>query len=341
MKIKGLLIILIVMSTALLLTGKTVFLPEVQTPSSITVEGGELIIVDGFTIRIYSAKTFKLKSVFGKNGEGPGEFKYTPTIKVLPECIFANDFGKAIRFSREGKLQKEQRIPNYTTWTPLKKNFLQNKTVMDRGKRVAQANIAIVNENAELINPVYQAEMEVNFYLGPANEKEKFEMICHYFGVDTDGEKVFIADSKKGFVIDVFDTAGSTLYSIDKKMEKIKVTGDYKKEAVARFKLSKNYKLFKKRDFVFKPYFPGMASFMVKDKKIYVAVYKKENKKHEFIILDLSGNILGKVFLPIEYLKSDDTSQDALYTFKDGMFYYLKESETLEEWELLIEKLKK
>jgi hypothetical protein len=72
---------------------------------------------------------------------------------------------------------------------------------------------------------------------------------------------------------------------------------------------------------------------------IYLApsIYNRKkgngNWKEEYVILDLKGNIVKKVFLP--YVKNN------LMSFKNGIFYYLdrKEYEDDEEWELYYEEI--
>jgi hypothetical protein len=86
--------------------------------------------------------------------------------------------------------------------------------------------------------------------------------------------------------------------------------------------------------------------FIVADEKIYVLTYKKEKEKSEFVILDLKGKLLKKVFLPFNqsdewfhYSLAKATSQaspHATFTIKNGKLYQLIENEDKEIWELHI-----
>ena len=54
--------------------------------------------------------------------------------------------------------------------------------------------------------------------------------------------------------------------------------------------------------------------------------YGTKNKKEEYIILDLKGNFLKKVFLP--------ETPSILAAIYNNKFYSLKDNEEKEEWEL-------
>jgi hypothetical protein len=85
--------------------------PEVMKPRTICIDGDELFITEGSTVSVYCLETFILKHKFGKKGEGPGEFKNRPMIKVLKDSIFVSTMDKMAWFSREGKLTRELKTP--------------------------------------------------------------------------------------------------------------------------------------------------------------------------------------------------------------------------------------
>ena len=60
------------------LAAQVVPLPVLINPDSITVDNHQIYITDKETIYIFSVVDFKLKTKFGKEGEGPKEFKINP-----------------------------------------------------------------------------------------------------------------------------------------------------------------------------------------------------------------------------------------------------------------------
>ncbi len=79
-------------------------------------------------------------------------------------------------------------------------------------------------------------------------------------------------------------------------------------------------------------YFPDIRSFSVLDGKIYVETYKSEKDKREFIIMDMRGNILKRVFLPL--FAEGSLIDKHIFTFYEDDYYYLKYNEDKELWEL-------
>lgn len=84
-------------------------LPEIMKPTAFSVDNNQLYIGEKSAIYLYSTKDFKLVKQFGRQGEGPGEFKNNPILKVFPDYLLINAFGKLIYFSKNGELLKEKK----------------------------------------------------------------------------------------------------------------------------------------------------------------------------------------------------------------------------------------
>jgi hypothetical protein len=165
-------------------------------------------------------------------------------------------------------------------------------------------------------------------------------------------DKIFFKRGKH-FIIDVFDPSGKMLYTIHQEYEKIKISDADKKRYHDYFKTVHPWKRFYesliKKEIYFPDFFPAIQLFIVADEKIYVLTYKKENEKSEFVILDLEGKLLKKVFLPFN--QSDERfhysltkfashySPHATFTIKNGNLYQLMENEDEETWELHISEI--
>jgi hypothetical protein len=88
----------------------------------------------------------------------------------------------------------------------------------------------------------------------------------------------------------------------------------------------------------FPDYFPPIRMFHVTDNKIYVMTYKEKDGKNEFIILDMEGKLLNRMFIPISPF--EETTVIIFYTIKNGKLYLLKDNEETEEWEVRIFEIK-
>ena len=70
-------LLLLLILTDFASTGKMAVLPDILKPDSITVDNNQVIVTERTSIYLYSIKDFSLQKKFGKQGEGPQEFKIT------------------------------------------------------------------------------------------------------------------------------------------------------------------------------------------------------------------------------------------------------------------------
>ena len=79
----------------------------------------------------------------------------------------------------------------------------------------------------------------------------------------------------------------------------------------------------------FPEYFPPFRLFNVADEKIYAFLYQTENNRRRMLIFDFKGNLIKKGTIISGY-------SGVIF---DNHYYYLKENEDSEMWELHREKL--
>ena len=84
---------------------------------------------------------------------------------------------------------------------------------------------------------------------------------------------------------------------------------------------------------IFPGEFPAIRDYYVADGRIYVLTYKEEDGKSEWLIFDLAGKFLKRLFLPYQYMTPVDGYPTAV---KNETLYQLIESEEGEEWALHI-----
>jgi hypothetical protein len=328
-------------------------LPEVLKPDNITVYEDELFVVEGAEISIYSLKDLILKKKFGKKGEGPGELMVTPgffnKVSVFPDYIFVLGFNKVIFFSREGKYIKEIKKSMYIFLAaPIGENFVVRSYKQGDDKLLYNA-IAICNSKFEEIKELYrQKDLQQG---APPNAQLDIVPDLIYYGVYDD--KIFIDRSPDGFIVDVFDSHGKKLYQVEQDYEKIKVTSDHEKEIIHRFKQDPNIKssiqrrggweaLKKILNINFPDFFPAVQELEITGEKIYIRTFKLKENKSEYVVVDLKGNIIKRVYLPrvdnVPFMSKIIGAK--LHTIYDDKLYYLLENEDEENWELYVEEIK-
>jgi hypothetical protein len=156
-------------------------------------------------------------------------------------------------------------------------------------------------------------------------------------------DKIFVVPGQD-FIIDVYGSSGQKQYSIRQEYEKIKVTEEHKKEVLDYYKndaLKRRYYDALKRSAQFPDYFPAVRTIIVDDDKIYVQTYKEQEGKSEWVVLDLNGKLLGKIFIPFLEKNPEKSFENQFpFTVYQGKFYQLADNEDTEEWELHITEIK-
>lgn len=318
-------------------------LPGLITPRTIIVDNDEIFITEDLTVTIFSAKDFKLKKKFGKEGEGPGEF--LPSwggirIEVQPDKLLVASHVRASVFTRDGEFKNDYKKPPLilsNRWIRcMGENFVASSLKPDKNPDIEIIAYNIYDKNFKLIKELYSDQD--SFYSRGRKMNPIFDtMTGAPFYIS--GNKIFIAHygtNEKG-IIHVFDTSGNKLPAIEPKYEKVEFTSDHEKEWVAHFNSTTRLKQYynqMKNQWEYPSYFPLRQCFQVAGQEIYVQTYKasKDNKQKQFLILDLNGKFEREIYLPLEK-RSVFTPFE--YYITKGKIYQIVENEE-EEWELHI-----
>jgi hypothetical protein len=272
---------------------KIVSLPDIFEPSSIVVDSNQIYIVEGTTIHIYSLEDFTLKKKFGRKGEGPQEFKDDIWgIEVKPDYILVNSLNKVSFFTRDGDFLNEKINPTVlggSMFKPVGNQFVGYS--IERENKTFYVVYSIFDFKLKKSKELYRMKWMVQ----PGRKRKLFET----FWYGTLDNKIIIA-REDGFTIDVFNSTGEKMFSIDQKYKNLKFTDFHKKKFLDFWKSSypETYEIRKTRT-EFPKYFPAIKTCLIADKKIHVQTYKEKDKKTEFFIFDIDGKLLNKILIPI------------------------------------------
>ncbi len=328
-------------------------LTGLNRPGTIQVANDELYVIEDATVFVYSLNECRLKRKFGRKGDGPGELKVVPSwvngITVFPGSVYVESVDKIVEFSRDGNLKKERKKPvESAKFTPVGNNFVGKKVKRDLSNRTMLITIVLYNSDLEEIKELYRQK----FPQQPARRGGKIELFSDFLDFQVTDDKIFIEESPKGFVIEVFDGDGNRLYQIEKKHRKINVTRAHQRDAIMGLKEDPTIKrrlkqfgnwenLTRAMQFTFPHYMPPIRHLDISDKKLYVQTFNVVNKKVEHIVMDLKGKFLGKFYLP--ELPNPGLKGKALgvrlHAIENNKLYYLKEDPDKEQWVLHIEKI--
>lgn len=296
--------------------------PDLARPYWLRMDDGYIYISDLYSVLVYDMNTFKCVKKLGREGEGPEEFKGRPKIMFTKDRLFLSDPYKIIIYSKEFKLLREIKLHSFTNRIfPIENNYVLSGThIIDRKE---YRTFALYNSKLEKIK---------DLVIEPYNEYDSKYFLTPNSRSRTWKNKIFIAQPRKGFYIDVFDKDGTKLYHIDKEVVKIKSEEKHRRFLMEQILLlvgRSPYERAKNRGAFDRPMMEFLApinNFWVVDNRIYVKTHDITDTKEKFVILNLKGNILRTVFLPKTYWE--------MLTFNKNKLFYLLENEDDEVWEL-------
>lgn len=320
------------LSVTALQAQKIAVLQGILEPNGMIIGSERIYIYEEYSVYVYSLKDLRLIKKFGKEGEGPREFKISPfgppmDVYTYDNKLFINTNNKLSCFTRDGEFIKESRVPIYLVYRPLLDVFVSTgRATIGKDQMVLTINLS--NAKFEKIKELYRSDTSI----GPSASL-LFPITPLEFPVYEN--RIYIPAVKEGFVIDVFDAKGKKMYRVKKEYQPIEVSREYKNKTIDWFKTNPTFKqywdFFSKR-ISFKTHYPAVQHIEVTDNSIYAFTYKKQKEDTECIILDLKGNEEKRVLLPFPVNYGFDLN--SLSAIHNRAFYVLVENEDDEVWEL-------
>jgi len=326
-------------------------LTELMRPEAIDVSEGKLYIVEGTTFHVYTLNPLKRIASFGKKGEGPGELKefiYPNSLTAFPDKLIVEGFNKLIFYDKKSlKYQSEIKKRGFLLKVqPVGKNFVGIRITSTR-KGYSGLSLSLMDNQLNTLKELYLQEI--------SDSDTQVDMVTDTIHFSIYKDNIYVEESDKGFVIEVFDSQGNRLREIKKQIPASPVTEKVKTSLMANFKNDKLVNLMAKRSggwdnfkknmsFKFPETFPQIKHIKVIDDKIYVSTYQTDGNNLKFVIMDLKGNILSQPFLPLPKQPTFSTlamgAENLFYAIENDTYYYLRENEDTEEWELHTVKIK-
>jgi hypothetical protein len=316
-------------------------LPEVERPRQVCAEHGMVYIVDDREIVVYSYPEGRFLRKIGRVGQGPGEFKLGPgRLTVLEDRLAVRNMFEVTFFSISGEYLSQLREPEYmgfSLYLPVGKHFVGFPSERRQDGSLAPATGRIYSGEGKPLKPFYEAFPELPPPppppgSGPPSKKPDALMVREYADWLIYKEMIFVADSRKGLSISVFDEGGDLLYEIKHKVDRVKVTKEFRESVLEERKKSKYAEY---DNPVFPEFFPAFVGFRIDGGHIYVITPAQKDGLYEVIEMDLKGKILERGFrLPLTP-RFDVPEVFALqYDVEDGKFLWVEYSEEKETYEL-------
>jgi hypothetical protein len=327
-KMRKLIFFIVLILPGLIFAEKLVDLAEIMQPGEFHVYEDRIFIGDNHTIHIYSLKDFKQVKQFGRQGEGPGEFKFNIRLEVFPDKLVVNTRGKLIFFSHDGSLIKEFKTkPEMSNVRPVGPNFVASVYEASKNQKMN-----IYDKNLKFMNTFYEGSLGQTIYWHSDAKKNDVFIVRDYVAPEVYMDRIYVGDTRKGFYFAVYDCTGKKLYDVKNEYKPLKISEEYKKEKIRIREERPGWDRIKNRiNLRFPEYFPAYHNIRFSDDKIYFVTFLSSNGKDETIVTDLKGNFLGKTYVP---------SDIRIFSISKDKLYWLVENEDKEMWELYREDVK-
>jgi len=323
-------------------SSRVVALPELEAVGDVRAEHGRVYIQDKKDIAVYSFDDGRFLRRIGRPGQGPGEFTMLGGFSVLSDRIVVIDIAKTLFFTVEGEYLGQMSPParsRFYPFLPVGKN-LAGFPLERREDGSMLPPMGVIYDQAG--KPVKRF-IKVPDILPPPPPPprsslppgmEDILMIRDYFDYAVRDNKIFVADSTKGFFISVFDETGALLYEIRHTLDRVRVSKEYRDTAIK----SRPDRYWTTHKPVFPEYFPAFAAFKIDGDRIYAITPAKRDARCEVIIMDLKGKILERTFrfpiqidfwLPYFFARRFDVEA--------GRFVWVEYNDSKEQYELHVD----
>jgi hypothetical protein len=316
-----------------------VAIPDIYKPDSITVNENYIYITQGVEVFIHSKKEMKLIKKFGQAGEGPREFKKSPTpwfpsisLYLTSDKLVINSLGKISFYSKDGEFINETSTGTQARYIPVGDKYVYMYfTAEDKVTYIASDLL-----DANLKNKNNLCRFKFPAQAGKKRDPILMARLASYFDRYAYKDKfVYPTDTNS---IKIFNSQGKEVTSFTPNYTKVPINGALKKTIDEFFSNDIRYKIpylaDKDRNLISLPeHMPIFKDYRLADDKIYILSNFKKDGKFETFIYDFSGKLLKKTFIPL--VESDMLT---LYPFsiKDNKIFQLVMDEEEEEFKLHI-----
>jgi hypothetical protein len=281
-------------------------LPELENPRQIVVEKGRVYFVDRRDIVVYSLSDGLFLKKIGKLGQGPGEFAAGPRrLAVLGDRLIVQDLRSSEWFDLEGGRIGGHNDPDpiaFYQFLPVGRNFVGFAWLRNEDGSLAPPTGRIYNSNLKLKReffgelPAFPPAPPPPGSARPAGKSDRL-LIRDYGDYAVYQDRIYVADSRRGFSISVFDENGILIREIKHPVDKVEVPKSFVGEVVKGWKAAEDWPTeYSHLHPVVPEYFPAIIDFKVDRGRIHALTPAKKNDLYAIVVMDLEGKILSREF---------------------------------------------
>jgi len=225
-------------------------LPDISQPVGIRVDEHQIYVVDGIKIYIYSKDNITLRKIFGKSGIEPGKFRPDNRgrkrilLDIRADVILVSSYERISFFSKSGEfIRDSETSPQTGFYHQAGENLVASNFYWEKKASQSNEQLLIFGKNLKLKKTFYKTSPQGGRMLRLVpGKKADYRVIKEYFGFKVSGDKIYVADTMKGFFIAVFDLQGNKLYDIKGEYSRLEVTNSDKKSKLEELKEERIWK---------------------------------------------------------------------------------------------------
>lgn len=305
-------------------TSRIYALSNLADPSTIVMDNKRIYIEDSACIKLFDGRDFQFIKTIGSEGQGPGEFQDTATPQILPECLYVSSTNKISYFSLTGDFINETK---HTL-------FIANiKAISDKYVGYVwvfrEDYIAYILYDSEFkpIKELHRGKALIH----PDGRRDFFEI----FFYDVYEDKIVVA-SREGFTIDIFDSNGSVIHSIETETELTPFKEEDHQRVLSYWRdtgLNQEQRDILEKRTDFPDFYPSIQTCRLADGKIFVITYSRKGNKFECLIYDMNGKYIKRVYISLVMIAPNFASP---FTISGNSVHQLIYDYEEERWELYI-----
>lgn len=332
---------------------------EIKKPSQLLVIKNQLFISEGASVyryRLLKEKPpshdgikFVFVKKFGREGEGPQEFKlnpFRPNVHMFlddsgrEKNLVINSVGRLSVFNLEGEFIREKKVNPFSIYSPIEERYVGSAASLDKDR--GKLSINLYNADFKPEKEIYSTDQTIGSDLQANLVLDKINLPYESFVYQVEGNKIYFPhEEEDSLIIKSFDSSGMEEESIEIRYEREKITDTYKQEMLEWFKNRSPFKRFWekiKKNIQFKSHFPIVKNMMVDNGCIYVFTYRKNEDGNECIVLERNNDRYDEKNISLKYNEQEPFAPFC-FTIEDNYFYALHEDEETESWEIKPEPL--
>ena len=325
---------------------RIIALPELTRPRGLIAENGRVFIADSREVLVYDLDSGRFLMRIGKLGQGPGEFPSGPTRPSLSkDRLYVQGDRRLECFALSGKYIDSIHEPDssgYFPYLPVGRHFVAfplfwhgDGSLIPTGCIYDMRLRRLLKGFAEL--PAMPPVPPPPGVAEPAGTRDRL-LVRDYGDFVVGGERIYVADSRRGFSISVFDENGRFLREISHPYDKIRVPKKLVQDTVREWKASRDWEAYYSHYRPVVPdFFPAIIGLKVDGDRIYAVTSASKAGLYEMVVMDLEGSILKRDFrFPLSPDFEMPFRMRGKYDIEGGRILWCAYNEDKESYELHI-----